>query len=150
MTLRAQLPMYTNPPPTSINQLSPNFHITLTMSVPAAPTIPARKQAFLTAQTNLLSQPLVVSRNWRSANTASNTPLPPRLVDDALFNLNHAVQQHCRRVYAPQASRNVAEQISRSYTKDAERRAGDPVHGTVGRQADLGGCILRLFWGIGV
>lgn len=117
----------------------PSTHVQSSiMSVPAAPTIPGRKQAFLTAQINLLSQPLEPSRQWRTANGASEAPLPARQVDDVLFNLNHALQQHCRRVYAPQASRNVAEQISRSYTRDAERRAGDAVNSTVGRQADLG------------
>ena len=105
----------------------------------AAPTIPARKQAFINAQTNLLSQPLAPSRAWRDANDASNTPIPKRLVDDAVFNLNHAVEQHSRRVYAPQATRNIAEQISSIYTRDAERRAGgaEDVYDGIVKDVDL-------------
>ena len=103
------------------------------------PTIPARKQAFLTAQTNLLSQPLAPSRGWQGTNDASDTPIPRRLVDDAVFNLNHAIEQHCRRVYAPQATRNLAEQISAIYIKQMDRREGgaNDVDGGVGKEVDL-------------
>ncbi|KAK5994875.1 hypothetical protein PT974_03262 [Cladobotryum mycophilum] len=89
-----------------------------------APTIPALKQAFITTQTNLLSQPVAPSRAWRISNDASDQPIPERLVDEALASLNHTIQQHCRRVYAPQASRNVAEQISNAYSRDVERKVG--------------------------
>lgn len=112
-----------------------------------APTIPARKQSFINAQTNLLSQPLAPSRGWRDANDASNTPVPKRLVDDAVFNLNHAVEQHSRRVYAPQATRNIAEQISGIYTRDAERRAGgaEDVYDGIGKEVDLSTGIRQMW-----
>lgn len=111
------------------------------MSSTAAPTIPSLKQAFLTTQTTLLAQPLTPSRSWQAANDASDEPLPERAVDDALFALNHAIQQHCRRVYAPQATRNYAEQINKIYTEDAERRLGpgfnDAGEGALGKDMDL-------------
>lgn len=109
-------------------------------SASSAPTIPSLKQAFVVAQTNLLSQPLAPSRSWHAANDASEQPLPGRLVDDALLSLNQTVLQHCRRVYAPQANRNIAEQISNSYTKEAERIVGDAedADGGIGRELDLG------------
>ncbi|PNY29427.1 Uncharacterized protein TCAP_00658 [Tolypocladium capitatum] len=106
----------------------------------AAPTIPSLKQSFIAAQASLLAQPLSPSPAWRAANHASDAPLPARSLDDALAALNHAIQQHCRRVYAPQATRNVAEQIASAYARDAERRAaGDEgrVDGGVGRELDL-------------
>ncbi|CAM1501173.1 Fc.00g103350.m01.CDS01 [Cosmosporella sp. VM-42] len=105
----------------------------------AAPTIPSLKQSFITTQTTILAQPLAPSRTWNAANDASEQPVPERAVQDALFHLNHSVQQHGRRIYAPQASRNIAEQINSVYTKDAERRAeGDgDVEGGIGRELDL-------------
>ena len=42
-------------------------------------------------------------------------------MDDALYRLNHALQQHARRVYAPQATRHVAEQIEALYLEAGER-----------------------------
>ena len=48
-----------------------------------------------------------------------------KAVDDALFRLNHTLQQHARRVYAPQATRHVAEQIDKLYLSAGERRPGD-------------------------
>lgn len=103
------------------------------------PTIPAAKQAFLNIQTNLLSQPLAPSRAWRNANDASNDAIPTRIVDDALISVNHALQQHCRRVYAPQATRAIAEQIADAYTRDADRRTGrdGDDEDAVGKEADL-------------
>lgn len=102
-------------------------------------TIPAAKQAFLNSQTTLLAQPLAPSRAWTAANDASDDPLPERAVSDALFHLNHKIQQHCRRVYAPQATRNISEQINHVYTRDAERRMGgeEDVEGGIGRELDL-------------
>ena len=95
---------------------------------PTPPTIISLKQSFLTTQTRLLSQPLAPSRAWHTSNTttpqndddADNTPLPPKAVDDALFKLNHRLHQHSRRVYAPQATRHVAEQIDQLYWNAAE------------------------------
>lgn len=105
----------------------------------SAPTIPALKQSFLLNQTTLLAQPLAPSRSWQATNDASDEPLSERVVEDVLFNLNHTIQQHCRRVYAPQASRNIAEQIDSVYTQDAERKVGGPTdtEGGIGRELDL-------------
>ncbi|KAL7784880.1 kinetochore Sim4 complex subunit Fta4 [Trichoderma ceciliae] len=107
--------------------------------MPPAPTVTSVKQTFVAAQTNLLSQPIAPSRAWRTSNDASEHPLPNRLVEDAVANLNRTIQQHCRRVYAPQASRNVAEQISNVYSRDAERRMENPddAEGGIGRELDL-------------
>ncbi|KAJ0154013.1 Uncharacterized protein HZ326_3647 [Fusarium oxysporum f. sp. albedinis] len=105
----------------------------------AAPTIPSLKQSFITSQTTLLSQPLAPSRSWQETNDASDEAIPERVVQEVLYNLNHTIQQHCRRVYPPQASRNIAEQINDVYTKDAERKVGDPTdtEGGIGRELDL-------------
>ncbi|KAH7121936.1 putative kinetochore protein fta4, partial [Dactylonectria estremocensis] len=111
------------------------------MANASAPTVPALKQSFLSIQTTLLAQPLAPSRAWQAANDASDSPLPPRAVDDALFALNHAIQRHCRRVYAPQASRHIAEQVNDVYTQEAQRRVGrafdDAGEGALGREMDL-------------
>ncbi|KAI5458901.1 kinetochore Sim4 complex subunit Fta4 [Mariannaea sp. PMI_226] len=111
------------------------------MASSAEPTIPQLKQSFVSAQVTLLSQPLAPSRAWQAANDASDGPLPSRAVDDALFTLNHSIQQHCRRVYAPQATRNISEQIEDVYTKEADRRIGtgtdDDVEGALDRDVDL-------------
>ncbi|ROW00854.1 hypothetical protein VMCG_06439 [Cytospora schulzeri] len=91
---------------------------------PSAPTIPTLKQNFLTTQTRLLSQPLQPSRTWRRTNDDAATAedrLPEKAVDDALFRLNHTIQQHARRVYAPQATRHVAEQIDKLYLSVGDR-----------------------------
>ncbi|KAG6020955.1 hypothetical protein E4U41_002670 [Claviceps citrina] len=108
------------------------------MTAPA-PTVPSLKEAFISAQTNLLSQPLAPSRNWRRANDASGQPIPPRLLDDVLFLLNQTIQQHCQRVYPPQASHNVAEQISSSYLRDADDRVRGlkESESTIGRELDF-------------
>ncbi|KUI74128.1 Kinetochore protein fta4 [Cytospora mali] len=106
---------------------------------PPAPTIPTLKQNFLTTQTRLLSQPLQPSRTWRRANDSAGdaTRVPERAVDDALFRLNHTLQQHARRVYAPQATRHVAEQIDRLYLSVGERSGdgGDDAEGEEGWRA---------------
>lgn len=106
----------------------------------APPTITALKLSFVNAQTTLLARPIAPSRAWRSANDASDADarLPERLVDDALFDLNQIIQKHCRRVYPPQASRNVAEQINALYSADADRLVGDEdVTGGIGKELDL-------------
>lgn len=95
---------------------------------PTEPTILTLKQNFLAAQTRLLSQPLQPSRAWRRGNEAAagdddanDQRLPERAVDDALSRLNHTLQQHARRVYAPQATRHVAEQLERLYLAFGDR-----------------------------
>ncbi|KAB5554896.1 kinetochore complex Fta4 of Sim4 subunit, or CENP-50-domain-containing protein [Coniochaeta sp. 2T2.1] len=84
-------------------------------------TVLAQKSNFLILQTRLLSQPIAPSRSWRRANDEADDGLAEKAVDDALFRLNHLLQQHSRRVHAPQATRHVAEQIDRLYWHDAER-----------------------------
>ncbi|RBA09866.1 hypothetical protein FPRO05_05802 [Fusarium proliferatum] len=108
-------------------------------SRPAAPTIPSLKQSFITSQTTLLSQPIAPSPSWQETNDASDEAIPERVVQEVLYNLNHTIQQHCRRVYPPQASRSIAEQINDVYTKDAERKVGGPAdtEGGIGRELDL-------------
>jgi hypothetical protein len=94
------------------------------------PTVLSIKQSFLSTQTRLLSQPLAPSRQWRRAQAHASDDdedaraLPDQAVDDALFKLNHALQQHSRRVYPPQATRHVAEQLDRLYLDAAEREDG--------------------------
>lgn len=103
---------------------------------PTEPTILTLKQNFLAAQTRLLSQPLQPSRAWQRGNENAigggdddeddgtrtrDQRLPERAVDDALFRLNHTLQQHARRVYAPQATRHVAEQIEGLYLPFGDR-----------------------------
>jgi hypothetical protein len=92
---------------------------------PTPPTVVSLKQSFLAAQTRLLSQPLTPTRAWRSNNSNhdssdGDSALPEKAVDDALFKLNHRLQQHARRVYAPPATRHVAEQIDQLYWNAAE------------------------------
>lgn len=99
---------------------------------PPTPTILALKQNFLTTQTRLLSQPVQPSRTWRRGNDAAadkknghdenDQKLSEKALDDALYRLNHTLQQHARRVYAPQATRHVAEQIDRLYLSVGDNR----------------------------
>ncbi|KAG6359477.1 hypothetical protein INS49_012998 [Diaporthe citri] len=89
---------------------------------PPAPTILTLKQNFITTQTRLLSQPLQPSRAWRRANEDA-AAVSEKAVDDALFRLNHTLQQHSRRVYATQATRQVAEQVDKLYLGAGERHA---------------------------
>ncbi|KAI0880646.1 kinetochore Sim4 complex subunit Fta4 [Annulohypoxylon maeteangense] len=88
----------------------------------APPTILAHKSSFLTAQTLQLSQSLTPSATWRASNSqVAEGGLPDRLVDEVLYRANHVLLQHARRVYAPQASRHVAEQIEALYLEAAEK-----------------------------
>lgn len=87
----------------------------------APPTVLTLKTSFLSAQTRLLAQPIAPSRSWRNANAEAEDGISEKALDDALFRLNHLLQQHSRRVHAPQATRHVAEQIDRLYWDAAER-----------------------------
>lgn len=87
----------------------------------APPTVITLKTSFLAAQTRLLAQPIAPSRAWRNANDNAEDGIPEKALDDALFRLNQLLQQHSRRVHAPQATRHVAEQIDRLYWDAAER-----------------------------
>ncbi|KAM3528674.1 hypothetical protein NHJ13051_002237 [Beauveria bassiana] len=102
------------------------------------PTIPARKQAFIAAQTTLLSQPVAPSRAWRATNDASNTPIRKRVVDDVVFEFNRIIEEHCHRAYAPQASRDLAERISAIYIGQTDRRQGGANEAaSIGKEVDL-------------
>ncbi|KAI8623160.1 kinetochore Sim4 complex subunit Fta4 [Xylariaceae sp. FL1651] len=91
----------------------------------APPTIIAHKSTFLANQTLHLSQALTPSTAWRTANERAQDGLSARVVDDALYRLNHTLTQHARRVYAPQASRHVAEQVEGLFREEAERALRD-------------------------
>lgn len=93
---------------------------------PQTPSILTLKQNFLTAQTRLLSQPLQPSRAWRRSNEAADHDendrrLSEKAVDDALFRLNQTLQQHSKRVYPPQATRHIVEQIDQLYLATGEQ-----------------------------
>jgi hypothetical protein len=122
-------------------QTTPQNKTTIIMA-PAPPTVIAIKQNFLTFQTRLLSQPLNPTRVWRTANTnADEGSLPEKAIDDALFKLNHQIAQHSRRVFAPQATRHVAEQIDQLYWNSAVAVTAEDEEGEeegVGVGADLG------------
>ncbi|KAI0471212.1 kinetochore Sim4 complex subunit Fta4 [Xylaria cf. heliscus] len=87
----------------------------------APPTIIAHKSTFLATQTLHLSQALAPSPTWRAANDRADDGVPARATDDALYRLNHVLSQHSRRVYAPQASRLVAEQIEGLFYAETQR-----------------------------
>ena len=75
--------------------------------------------------------------------------IPDRLVDDALVDLNHIAQKHCRRVYAPQTTRHIAEQVESLYAQIVGRQLGrgddSDAMGAMGREADLSTRCLSLF-----
>ncbi|KAK4177865.1 kinetochore Sim4 complex subunit Fta4, partial [Triangularia setosa] len=100
----------------------------------APPTIITLKTNFLTSQTRALSNPLHPTRAWQNANDE----LPEKQLNDALSKLNHWIQQHSKRVYAPQATRHVAEQIDALYTSPQElpNPDDDPEEG-ISAAADL-------------
>ena len=114
------------------------------MSSPPKPpqTVLAQKSNFLIQQTRLLSQPIAPSRAWRMANDEADDRLAEKAVDDALFRLNHLLQQHSRRVHAPQATRHVAEQIDRLYWDDAERSIERQAEGHGLEINDLSRCLV--------
>lgn len=96
----------------------------------APPTIYAHKSAFLTAQTLQLSQNLAPSLAWRHTNDAAEQGIPLRSVDEALYRLNQSLQQHVRRVYPPQATRQVAEQIDKLFLDIGDAREEGEDDGT--------------------
>lgn len=85
-------------------------------------TVTALKQSFIDAQTRLLSQPPRPLGAWHAQNAAAENPLPGPALDNALLRLDQTIAQHARRVYPPQSTRLVAEQIDRLYQTEAERR----------------------------
>ncbi|KAL2166736.1 hypothetical protein VTG60DRAFT_2253 [Thermothelomyces hinnuleus] len=119
---------------------------------PTPPTVLSLKQSFLTTQTRLLSQPLAPTRAWLSSNSNNDNnnndddepPLPEKAIDDALFKLNHRLQQHARRVYPPQATRHVAEQIDQLYWNAAAQATDGAGGGDVDSDANGEGEGVRL------
>lgn len=123
------------------------------------PTILTLKQTFLNTQTRLLSQAPEPSRAWRRSNSSNNNnttasqgeeqqerqggpnnnnllgAVPEKALHDALYRLNHTIQQHARRVYAAQATRHVAEQIEALYLDSG----GGEQHYRHQRRSDGGG-----------
>ncbi|KAK7912090.1 hypothetical protein PG985_014571 [Apiospora marii] len=105
----------------------------------APPTILAHKSAFLSAQTLQLSQTLAPSAAWRNhahhqhedaaAAAENQATVTEKAVDDALYRLNHALQQHARRVHAPQATRHIAEQIDQLFLDINKDVDDDPADG---------------------
>lgn len=100
------------------------------------PTILSLKQSFLETQIRLLSRPLDPDQTWLDQHAAADGHLPSSSVDEALLRLNQTLQQHNRRVYPPQATRIVAEQIDKLYHPDNPEPDGDadnedrpPAHG---------------------
>ena len=95
----------------------------------APPTILTHKSAFLTAQTLQLSRNLAPSRGWRTSNDRSEHAVTERALDEALYRLNHTLQQHVRRVYPQQATRHVAEQIEGLFLDAGEPAAAEESEG---------------------
>lgn len=119
----------------------------------APPTITQIKEHFVSSQILHLTSSsstalLTPSPAFQAANERSDQPLEPRHIQPAVAAVEAAVQAHCRRIFVPQANRAVAEQISDTYTRDAERRLrqdgeddGGGVEGSgIGRELDLGKC----------
>lgn len=106
----------------------------------APPTITQLKERFISAQALHLASGLAPSAAFRAANEKSDQALNPRQLETVATVLDGLVQDHCRRVYAPQANRALAEQISDSYSKEADRKLlRDDVDGDgIGRDLDLG------------
>ncbi|CAG9951751.1 unnamed protein product [Clonostachys rosea f. rosea IK726] len=108
-------------------------------TAPPPPTITQLKERFISRQIHLLSSPVDVSTTFRTANNRADKPLEPRLLEAAVAYVDNTVQEHCRRIFVPQATRAVSEQINDSYTKEAERklqREQDDEDG-VGKELDL-------------
>ena len=124
-------------------------------SIPAPPTVVSLKQDFLSTQTRVLSQPLTPSRAWRASNDANDNGneddlgvLPDKAIDDALWGLNHRLQQHAKRVYSRRATRHIAEQIDQLYwdaTNGGERDGGGDENGEGGEELTLGADLGRWF-----
>ncbi|KKA30824.1 hypothetical protein TD95_005062 [Thielaviopsis punctulata] len=102
----------------------------------APQTVLSVKQAFIEAQSQLLATTPSPSPAWLEAQAADETALPSRAVEDAIYRLSHVIQQHIRRVHAPQATRHVAEQIDQLYWQAAEQHGGNEAETGVIRQGD--------------
>ena len=89
----------------------------------ALPTVLSLKLSFVSSQVRLLSEAVNPSPGWRQPRTeVEESGLPEVTVDEALFRLNHLLQQHWQRVYAPQATYHVADQIDCLYWNEGGNR----------------------------
>lgn len=114
----------------------------------APPTVTQIKEHFVANQVLQLSSSTALrpSPAFQAANDQADQALDARHIQSAVASVESAVQAHCRRIYVPQANRAVAEQISDTYTKEAERklrRDGDgddtaDVETGIGKEIDLG------------
>lgn len=103
------------------------------------PTVTQLKERFINTQVLHLSTSLSPSSSFRASNDQSDSPLEPRHVQSVVSAVENAIATHCRRIFVPQAIRAVAEQISDTYTKEAERKL-DQDEGDddgVGKEIDL-------------
>jgi hypothetical protein len=103
------------------------------------PTITQLKERFISAQALHLSSNITPSAAFRAANQRSDEALDPRQLDTVATVLDGLILDHCRRIYAPQANRALAEQISDSYSREADRklqRLDDDGDG-IGKDVDL-------------
>lgn len=112
----------------------------------APPTIAQHKQAFINSQCRLLTVSVSPSQRWITTNEQqSDATIDPRLVATATEAVSAAIQEHVKRVYAPQANRALAEQIAQSYAAEADRKIRgedeDEDEG-IARQLDLGKAAL--------
>ncbi|KAH6690300.1 kinetochore Sim4 complex subunit Fta4 [Plectosphaerella plurivora] len=89
------------------------------------PTILFLKQSFVETQVRLLSRPLDLGPSWQTHNAASDEPLTQPAVDEALHRANRGLAEHTRRVYPPQSTRIVAEQINKLYKPGAALHEDD-------------------------
>lgn len=112
----------------------------LSIMATGPPTVTQLKERFINSQTTLLSNPPQPSASFRATNERSDQPLDPRQLNTVAQTLEHLVKDHCRRIYAPQANRALAEQINEGYNHEVESRLEKEREGedAIGRELDLG------------
>ena len=115
----------------------------------APPTITQIKEHFVANQVLQLSSSTTLNPSpaFQTANEQADQSLDPRHIQSAVTAVEGAVQAHYRRIFVPQANRAVAEQISDTYTKEADRKLrrdgdedvnGDGERGDgIGKELDL-------------
>ena len=104
----------------------------------APPTITQLKEQFIAAQTQQLEASLAPSTAFKAANEKASGGLDPRQLQSVANVIEGLIRDHCRRVYAPQANRALAEQISDSYTREAERKLQrEEDEEAIGKELDL-------------
>ncbi|KAI9742213.1 MAG: hypothetical protein M1818_004113 [Claussenomyces sp. TS43310] len=89
------------------------------------PTIIDLKYAFLRAQVQALSQPVIIPPSYRNerANASEDGAhqLRQKSIDEAMNRLNGMIRQHSKQVYPEMAQRHVAEQIDSLYWEAGQR-----------------------------